>query len=189
MTLFECPKCSGSTFVHSEPDATFCLCVEPKIINENCAICDKSIEPMRFSALTKKLSSPKSPDKQRRTESQIGIKQAVQERAGAFAPNGLSRDISKHDDIQELIRAQNRTTHAVRAFVRFLFIQLSATTIAVILWNFSEAFIDQEECFRNGSNCSGNGFLQFIAAVVLIGGMIWSSAAGWDELGKSKPYE
>ena len=186
MTLFECPKCSGSTFVHSEPDSTYCLCAEPKIINENCATCGKGIEPMRFSALTKKLSTPKNAEKQSYAESQIGIKQAVQERADARTQNDFSKNISSPNDIRELIRAQNRTTHAVRAFVRFLFIQLSATTIAVMLWNLSEAFIDQEECFRNGNNCSGNGFLQFVAAVVLIGGMIWSSAAGWDELGKSK---
>lgn len=87
--------------------------------------------------------------------------------------------------IDDLIRAQNRTTHAVRAFVRFLFIQLTGVTCAVFLWNLSLAFIDQQKCYSNGSNCTGNAFLQFLAAVVLIGSIIWSSQAGWDELGKS----
>lgn len=32
--------------------------------------------------------------------------------------------------LEESIRASNRTTHAVRAFVRFLFIQLVAITLA-----------------------------------------------------------
>ena len=87
--------------------------------------------------------------------------------------------------IDDLIRAQNRTTHAVRAFVRFLFIQLTGVTCAVFLWNLSLAFIDQQKCYSNGSNCTGNAFLQFLAAVVLIGSIIWSSQAGWDELSKS----
>jgi hypothetical protein len=87
--------------------------------------------------------------------------------------------------LDDLIRAQNRTTHAVRAFVRFLFIQLTGITFAVFLWNLSLAFIDQQRCFANGSNCTGNSFLQFLAAVVLIGSIIWSSQAGWEELGKS----
>ena len=87
--------------------------------------------------------------------------------------------------LDDLIRAQNRTTHAVRAFVRFLFIQLTGITCAVFLWNLSLAFIDQQKCYANGSNCTGNAFLQFLAGVVLIGSIIWSSQAGWDELSKS----
>jgi hypothetical protein len=87
--------------------------------------------------------------------------------------------------IDDLIRAQNRTTHAVRAFVRFLFIQLTGITLAVFLWNISLAFIDEQACFQNGDNCTGNTFLQFAAAAVWIGSVIWSSRAGWDELYKS----
>jgi len=74
---------------------------------------------------------------------------------------------------EDLIRAQNRTTHAVRAFVRFLFIQLSGITFAVLLWNLSLA--DEDE----------NAFLQFLAVVVWIVAVIWSSKAGWEELEKS----
>ncbi len=76
-------------------------------------------------------------------------------------------------NIDSLIRAQNRTTHAVRAFVRFLFIQLTGITIAVFLWNLS-------------LNLDGNGFLAFLAVAVWIVSVIWSSVAGWDELDKSK---
>ena len=85
----------------------------------------------------------------------------------------------------DVIRAQNRTTHAVRAFVRFLFIQLTGTTVAVFLWNLSLAFRDQQDCYAYGSNCTGNTFLQFLAAVVFIVSVIWSSNAGWSELSKS----
>jgi hypothetical protein len=74
---------------------------------------------------------------------------------------------------EDLIRAQNRTTHAVRAFVRFLFIQLSGITFAVLLWNLSLADED------------GNAFLQFLAVVVWIVAVVWSSKAGWEELEKS----
>lgn len=74
--------------------------------------------------------------------------------------------------IDDLIRAQNRTTHAVRAFVRFLFIQLTGITCAVFLWNVSLAM-------------NGNTSIEFVAGVVWLGAVIWSSAAGWDELNKS----
>ena len=87
--------------------------------------------------------------------------------------------------IDDLIRAQNRTTHAVRAFVRFLFIQLTGITLAVFLWNISLAFIDEQACYRSGDHCTGNAFLQFLAAIVWIVAVIWSSSAGWDELNKS----
>ena len=87
--------------------------------------------------------------------------------------------------LDDLVIAQNRTTHAVRAFVRFLFIQLSGITFAVLLWNISLAFVDQQECFRSGEKCNGNAFLQFLAAVVWIVSVVWSSKAGWEELEKS----
>ena len=96
-----------------------------------------------------------------------------------------SENVKSTKTFDDLIRAQNRTTHAVRAFVRFLFIQLTGVTCAVFLWNLSLAFIDQQKCYASGSNCTGNAFLQFLAAVVLIGSIIWSSQAGWEELGKS----
>jgi hypothetical protein len=86
---------------------------------------------------------------------------------------------------EDLIRAQNRTTHAVRAFVRFLFIQLSGITFAVLLWNLSLATVNQQECLQYGDNCNGNAFLQFLAVVVWIVAVVWSSKAGWEELEKS----
>ena len=88
-------------------------------------------------------------------------------------------------DFQQLIYAQNRTTHAVRAFVRFIFIQLTGITFAIFLCNISTAFIDQQKCIEYGTNCTGNTFLQFLAVVVWIASVVWSSQAGWDELAKS----
>lgn len=73
--------------------------------------------------------------------------------------------------IDDLIRAQNRTTHAVRAFVRFLFIQLTGITLVVFLWNLSLT--------------SGNGSIQGLAGIIWIATVFWSSYAGWEELNKS----
>ena len=73
--------------------------------------------------------------------------------------------------IDDLIRAQNRTTHAVRAFVRFLFIQLTGITLVVFLWNLSLT--------------TGNGSIQGLAGIIWIATVIWSSYAGWEELNKS----
>ena len=74
--------------------------------------------------------------------------------------------------LDDLVRAQNRTTHAVRAFVRFLFIQLTGLTLVFFLWNL---FLETE----------GNGLVGFLVLVVWLGTVVWSSAAGWDELNKS----
>lgn len=87
--------------------------------------------------------------------------------------------------LDDLIAAQNKTTHAVRAFVRFLFIQLTGITLAVFLWNLSLAFISSSDCARTGENCSGNVALQLMAVGVWIATVILSSRAGWDELQKS----
>ena len=87
--------------------------------------------------------------------------------------------------IDDLIRAQNRTTHAVRAFVRFLFIQLTGITLVVFLWNLSLTFIDEQDCFQSGDNCTGNGSIQGLAGIIWIATVIWSSYAGWEELNKS----
>ena len=74
--------------------------------------------------------------------------------------------------LEDLVRAQNRTTHAVRAFVRFLFIQLTGLTLVFFLWNL---FLETD----------GNGIVGFLVLVVWLGTVVWSSAAGWDELNKS----
>jgi hypothetical protein len=76
--------------------------------------------------------------------------------------------------LQESIDAQNRTTHAVRAFVRFFFIQLVAVTIASPLVYF-------------GTILDALG-LVLIALGVLGVGIVWSSYAGWTELGRSDRF-
>ena len=87
-------------------------------------------------------------------------------------PYPTARNVSSGATLDDLVRAQNRTTHAVRAFVRFLFIQLTGITCAVFLWNLSIAV-------------EGNTVMEFLAAGVWLGAVIWSSYAGWEELHKS----
>ncbi len=101
----------------------------------------------------------------------------------------LNTQISKEDElnalIRENIRASNRTTHAVRAFVRFLFIQLSATSLAAFIYGIASNTVNAGNCSRYGDNCSPNGFLLFLVVIIWLGGVIWSSQAGWSELEKS----
>lgn len=184
MEIFQCFSCHGSSFVHATPDPKFCLCGEPEITNGTCLTCKKEIEPTRLLVLRSPIpaietdiaftkEAGKSENKERNKDEEDS------------AVNNVENVLQKKD-IQDLIRAQNRTTHAVRAFVRFLFIQISATTAAVALWNIGDSFIDQKSCLAYGEKCNGSGFFYSITAMVFIGGIIWSSHAGWSELAKSE---
>jgi hypothetical protein len=86
--------------------------------------------------------------------------------------------------LQESIRASNRTTHAVRAFVRFLFIQLSFVTAAFLTWQVALAFPDEENCTPMG--CAPSVFWNYLIGALLIIGVWLSSRAGWSELEKSE---
>lgn len=91
--------------------------------------------------------------------------------------------MDSQDLLVEVIAASNRTTRAVRAFVRFLFIQLTATTASVFIWNLGSQFQDPSQCYAG--ICEPNGAALFLAVVVWIVGVIWSSFAGWTELAYS----
>jgi hypothetical protein len=77
--------------------------------------------------------------------------------------------------LEESIRASNRTTHAVRAFVRFLFIQLVAITISGFVIAFAN-LVDPVE---------PPVILLFFAGAIWVGGVIYSSIEGWKEVAKS----
>ena len=87
--------------------------------------------------------------------------------------------------LREVVQAQNRTTHAVRAFVRFLFIQLTGITLAGVLWTLSNLGVDVEKCALRGESCTGSGLLQFLAVVTWLIGVAVSSYIGSKELEKS----
>jgi hypothetical protein len=82
--------------------------------------------------------------------------------------------------VAKSIPAQDRTTHAVRAFVRFLFIQLSFYTAAFMVWQIGVLFVDKSECTILG--CTPNGFFYFVTASLIIMGIWLASRAGWHEL-------
>jgi len=85
--------------------------------------------------------------------------------------------------LEKNIEASNRTTHAVRALVRFLFIQLAFLTAALVLWQIGLAFPDEDNCSILG--CEPNGFVLALVVLLVITGVILSSIAGWEELSKS----
>jgi hypothetical protein len=75
--------------------------------------------------------------------------------------------------LQRIEAASNRTTYAVRAFVRFLFIQLSATTIGSVLAAAAAAL--------------SWPWLGVAGGLVTLGGLFWAGFAGRAELRKSNP--
>jgi ribosomal protein L40E len=91
--------------------------------------------------------------------------------------------LDSQDLLVAVIAASNRTTRAVRAFVRFLFIQLSATTAAILVWNLGSVFQDQSRCFSGA--CPPSEPVIFFASLIWLVGVVWSSIAGWTELSYS----
>ena len=89
--------------------------------------------------------------------------------------------------LKQNIEASNRTTYAVRAFVRFLFIQLVGITVALFLNSLATASVDPVRCAFSGDNCEPILGLQVLAVIVWIGAIIWSSNVGWKELALSDP--
>lgn len=85
--------------------------------------------------------------------------------------------------IVQAIAASDRTTRAVRAFVRFLFIQLVAITLALVINGVGNALQDPSEC--SFGVCPTNQTAQILAVLVWLAGVWWSSLVGWEELGKS----
>ena len=97
--------------------------------------------------------------------------------------------LDKFSDAElELILAQNRTTHAVRAFVRFLFIQLSGLTIAALLLTLGASASGSYSCQMN-NECGASTFFYFTGVLTALIAIIWSSSAGWKELSKSQMPE
>lgn len=106
---------------------------------------------------------------------------SVQDKPQYKNPMGFE-DLTKAEIM--LIQAQNRTTHAIRAVVRFLFIQLSSITMGVIIFAMASAAESSYTC-QMYDECGGSTFLYLISVVVIIGGIIYSSIEGWSELSSS----
>jgi hypothetical protein len=89
-----------------------------------------------------------------------------------------------NSETRQIVLAQNRTTHAIRAFVRFLFIQLSFTTFAGVLFVIASAASSTYSCSQYGE-CGVSTFFTVAAVLSIIIGIFVSSNAGWSELAKS----
>ena len=86
---------------------------------------------------------------------------------------------------QESIRATNRTTHAIRALVLFIFYQLAASTAAAFFYGIGLGISGStDECQYDGK-CDPNAFFIVVSALIFLGGVIFSSMKGWEEIGKS----
>jgi hypothetical protein len=153
-------------------DVSFCTeCGEPNYFNEpTCEYCGVSFPNSNGAPIS---GTPSKPIQRKPFGAPVPSNQAP------IATDPMDRLVQ----LMELsIQAQNRTTRAVRAFVRFLFIQLSATTLAIILWNLAQLSVNESRCFSSGENCSGNPFLILLAVIVYIAGVAYSSQQGWEEL-------
>lgn len=93
-------------------------------------------------------------------------------------------DRSIEELLKENIQASNRTTHAVRAFVLFLFVQLTFATAAWGTWQVGLAVASSKDCGL--LPCSPDDGWS-VAVTLLVTAGIWiSSQIGWNELAKSK---
>ena len=75
--------------------------------------------------------------------------------------------------VKRLEESQNKTTYAIRALVRFIFIQLTATTIGTIA--------------AAAATALGWAWLGWAAGGVTTVGLFWASIAARSELRKSNP--
>ncbi len=87
--------------------------------------------------------------------------------------------------LEQIAANTKKTKHAVRAFVRFLFIQLTFTTLAVPLYNMAFAGTNTVACALAEKSCEPNTYLVVAAGMVWLAGVYLSSQAGWSELRKS----
>lgn len=165
--VLTCPKCGLKIFVHGAE-------IMKRVKKE------EAERPQPVDSTPILLSTTDQPQRTQK------IEKSVKESSNTSQPQPTFVFSKTGKTLDDLIVAQNRTTHAVRAFVRFLFIQLTGITLVYFLWNLSLAFINSNDCIRSGENCSGNAGLQFLALGVWVATVILSSSAGWDELRKSE---
>lgn len=86
--------------------------------------------------------------------------------------------------LRENIQASNRTTHAVRAFVLFLFVQLTFGTLAWGLWQVGLASASTKDC--GILPCAPDDGWSVVVTVIVALGVWISSQLGWNELAKSR---
>lgn len=118
---------------------------------------------------------------QRVAQTEVSVPLGTEVADSDLAPR---RDLSL-ETLKEIAENTRQTKHAVRAFVRFLFIQLSFTTLAIPLYNLSLAEVNTAACMVSDRGCEPNPFLLVPAVILWLAGVLLSSQAGWSELRKS----
>ena len=157
LNVFECPTCKGSAFTHNKDS-----------LKVNTTAGSSLLEDFNQVAAT-----PKSKNN------------AARDQSGGMSGGGDFAELIRLQ--HETIRATNRTTHAVRAFVLFIFYQLTATTLAGFVYGLGLGIASaSEQCQQYQENCEINGFFIFTSIVILLGGIVLSSMKGWEEIGKSE---
>ena len=111
-----------------------------------------------------------------------GVQEPPVQAASSSFQRGVSTQKSVDGQLTELIAGQNRTTHAIRALVRFLFIQLAALTLGALIRSFALSAVDSHACTQYGKSCEPNGFLVLLYYAVWLAGVIVASRIGWREL-------
>jgi len=81
--------------------------------------------------------------------------------------------------------ASDRTTRAIRAFVLFLFIQLTFTSIAAFLFWAGASILESTSIWDSGPRLFGI-LLTAFAVGIFVAGILVSSLMGWRELAFSK---
>lgn len=143
-----CSKCRGINFVHGENKEEL-----------------SSASPQRKSEVTD------VPISQIREE--VNLNSQLKSKSGQSTTKVINPNSEVIDLLQKNIEASNRTTHSIRALVRFLFLQLTFTTVALFFYSIAS------------SSENPNGLLILLAVIIWITGIIISSNIGWQELSKS----
>ncbi len=91
-------------------------------------------------------------------------------------------EMSQNELMIQSIHASNRTTHAIRALVRFFMVQLSFITAAFFVNFLNQLTVDEYECSRWGDKCSPSDLGSLLVVAVLVVGVVISSKLAWAEL-------
>ena len=93
-------------------------------------------------------------------------------------------DLNSSELLVEAIQASNRTTHAIRAIVRFFLVQLSFITLAYFAYFMNSFTVDEDDCAR-WEECSPSSFGSFLVFAIFAVGVFISSRLAWAELERS----
>lgn len=164
-----------------------CNCIDPSYRSDGiCKVCNapKEIKTVEQSDDSNDLVDKVEATKVKRNSLSVNL---PKKDASESSNLGISSELYSQK-IDLLISAQNRTTYAVRAIVRFILIQFTGLSFSFAMWSISNSFIEADKCVDEGTSCSGNAFFQVVAVSVYLLTIFVSSRAAWTDLEKSRVY-